>query len=146
MADRLQEVERRLEMAEAENKRKDKVLRKSFQELEEAEEEVQSYRTQVDRYAADTERIKLQCEHWALESLREECVGQLKFLQSQTEKECERTDSWVAELKQRVEGENWGYRECIEALEGELYQQRACAKPHDPYSCFDSECDTNSGL
>ena len=39
-----------------------------------------------------------------------------------------------------------GYRECTEALEGELYQQRSCAKPHDPYSCFDSECDTNSGL
>ena len=149
MAERLQELERRLEMAEAENKRKDEQLRRSFQELEEAGAEMQSYQTQVDRYAAEIERVKLQCElekHRALESLREEHTGQLKFLQSQTEREHERTDNWIAELKERVERENQGYRERIEALEGELYRQRSCAKPHDPYSCFDSECDTNSGL
>ena len=149
MADRLQELERRLEMAETENKRKEEELRRSYQELQEAGEEIQSYQTQVDRYAAEMERVKLQCElekHRALESLREEHAGQLKFLQSQTERERERTDSWIAELKERVERENQGYKERIEALEGELYQQRAYAKPCDPYSCFDSECDTNSGL
>ena len=36
MSDRLQELERRLEMAEAQNMRKDEQLRRSFQELEEA--------------------------------------------------------------------------------------------------------------
>ena len=76
----------------------------------------------MDRYVAEIERVKLQCElekHRALDSLREEHMGQFKFLQSQTERERERTNSWIKEC---VERENQGYRECIEALEGELYQ------------------------
>ena len=55
MSDRLQELERRLGMAEAENQRKDEQLRRSFQELEEAVVEIWSYQTQVDRYAAERE-------------------------------------------------------------------------------------------
>ena len=80
LTDRVQELERRLELAEAGNKRKDEELKKSLKELEEAGTEIQSYQTQVDRYAAELERIKLQCElerHRALESLREEHAGHL---------------------------------------------------------------------
>ena len=72
MSDRLQELERRLEMAEGENKRKNEQLRKSFQELEEVGVEIQSYQTQADSCAAEIEGVMLQCElekHWALESL-----------------------------------------------------------------------------
>ena len=90
MADRLQELERRLEMTEAENKGKDEQLRRYFQELKKTGVEIQSYQTQVDRYSAEIERVKVQCEleeHRALESLREEHVGQRKFMQSQTKRE-----------------------------------------------------------
>ena len=149
MAERLQELERRLEMAEAENKEKDEELRRSFQELEKAGAEIQSYQTQVDRYASEIERVKVQGElekHRALEVLREEHVGQLKFIQSQTERERERTDNWISELKEQMERENRDYRERIETLESELCQQQTCTKAHNPYSYFDSECDTNSGL
>ena len=147
--DRLQELESRLQMAEAESKRKDEELRLSHQELESAGTEIQSCRTQVDRYAAELERVKLQFElekHHALESLREEHAGQLKFLQTQTEREHERTDSWIAELRERMERENQGYVEWIHTLVSELFQQQICAKPHDPYSCSDSEAVTNPGL
>ena len=51
----------------------------------------------------------MQCElekRRALDLLREEHASQLKFLQTQTEREHERTDSWIAELKERVDREN----------------------------------------
>ena len=111
MADRLLELERRLEMAESENRRKDEELRRSSQMLQEAEVEVQTCRSQVDRYAAEIERVKVQCElekHRALDLLRGEHAGQLKFLQTQTERERERIDNWIAELKEWVERENQG--------------------------------------
>ena len=149
LAERLVELERRLEKAEAENRRKDEELRSSYQKLEGAAAEIQSYLNQVDRYAAEIERVKLQGElekHRALDLLREEHTGQLKFLQTQTERERERTDNWITELKERFERENQGYRERIDALEDELYKQQTHPKPHDPYSCLESECDTNSGL
>ena len=94
MADRLLELERRLESAEAESQRKDKELSRSLQKLEEAGVEIQSCQSQVDRYAAEIERVKVQCElekHRALDLLREEHAGQIKFLQTQTERERERT-------------------------------------------------------
>ena len=137
MAERLQELERRLEMAEAENKEKDEELRRSFQELEKAGAEIQSYQTQVDRYASEIERVKVQGElekHRALEVLREEHVGQLKFIQSQTERERERTDNWISELKERMERENRDYRERIETLESELCQQLSYATDSDNQS------------
>lgn len=127
MADRLHELEWRLEMVEAESRRKDEELRRSSQELEKAGEEIQSYQAQMDRYATDIQRVKLQCElekHRTLELLRVEHVGQFKFPQSQTEREREKTDDWIAELKERFQRENQGYRERIEQLEGELYQQQ----------------------
>ena len=79
--ERLMELERRLEKAEAVNRRKDEELRSSYQELEEAAAEIQSYLSQVDRYAAEIEKIKLQGEleeHRVLELIREEHAGQLK--------------------------------------------------------------------
>ena len=51
----------------------------------------------------------MQCElekRRVLDLLREEHASQLKFLQTQTEREHERTDSWIAELKERVDREN----------------------------------------
>ena len=68
--------------------------------IEEAGAKVQSYLSQVDRYAAEMERIKVQCElekHWApIDLLREEHAGQLKFLQTQTERERERTAGFLS--------------------------------------------------
>ena len=64
--------------------RKQKELRRSSQELEEAGKEIRSYQTQADRYAADVERVKLQCElekHRAIESLREEHVDKQRYKQ-----------------------------------------------------------------
>ena len=73
----------------------------------------------MDGYAAEIERVKVQRElekPQALDLLRGEHAGQLKFLQTQTERERERTDSSIAELKERVERENHGYRDRISVL------------------------------
>ena len=53
-------------------------------------------------------------------------MGQLKFMQSLTEREHERTStgSLISELKERMEMENRDYKERIEALESELCQQQ----------------------
>ena len=139
MSDQEEEVsmaDRLLEMAESKNRRKDEELRRSSQMLQEAEVEVQTCRSQVDRYAAEIERVKVQCElekHRALDLLRGEHAGQLKFLQTQTERKRERIDNWIAELKEWVERENQGYRDRIDVLEGELYKRQARPNPHDPY-------------
>ena len=80
MADRLLELERRLGMAESENRRKDEELTTSSQMLQEAEVEVQTCRSQMDRYAAEIERVKVQRElakHRALDLLRGEHAANL---------------------------------------------------------------------
>ena len=45
-----------------------------------------------------------------------------------------------------LRGENAGQLKFLDVLEGELYKQQTCSKYHDPFSCFQSDCDINSGL
>ena len=124
--DQVRDLERRLQIAEQENARKEEVLQKTFRELERAGAEVQSCQRQMDRYAAELESAKLQCElekHRALECLREEHASQLKFMQTQVERERERTDNWVTERESCISSH------CVQSLITLVVQHDPEVKP-----------------
>ena len=145
---RLREAEKQLEKYESENQKKDHELRRTYQQLEAVEAQADSYKEQVDRYASELEGVKVDFElekHRALDSLRAEHAMQFKFLQSQAEREWERTDNWISELRERLEREKEGFMQRIRMLEGELLRYQTQSGHGDPDACFDSGPSTNSG-
>ena len=142
---RLREAERRLELAEA---AKESELRKAYQELDTMSQQAESYKKQMDGYVLELERVKINIElekHRALDSLRVEHASQIKFLQSQAERECERTDNWISELRERIEREKDGLVQRIRMLENDVLQYQIQLKHSNTDECGDPGPITESG-
>ena len=142
---RLQEAERCLELVEA---AKESELSKAYQELDTISQQAESYKKQMDRYVMELEKVKLNIElekHSALDSLRVEHAGQIKLLQPQAERERERTENWISELRERMEREKEGFVQRIRMLENEVLQLQTQLKHSNPDECGDSGPITDSG-
>lgn len=120
---RIQELERRLATAEAECREKDEALEEACGRAEQATQEVRLGKQEIQRLAQNLEHVEMHCElekHRKMEALRQEHAQQLKYERCQWERERERADGWLEEVKSRFESEKMQYEIRIQSLESEL--------------------------
>ncbi len=78
---------------------------------------------EIQRLAQKLEHVEIHCElekHRRMEALRQEHAEQLKYERFQWERERERADGWLEEVKSRFELEKMQYEIRIQSLESEL--------------------------
>lgn len=103
----IQELERRLVSAEADNRRKDQELEQAYHRAGQATEEVELGKEEIQRIAQDLKHGQVQCEleMHEVEALRQEHAEQLKYEHCQWERECTIADNMLEEVKSRFEKE-----------------------------------------
>ena len=129
---RIQELERRLATAEADCRRKDEELEEACGRAEQATQEVRLGKQEIQRLAQNLEHVEMYCElekHRKMEALRQEHAQQLKYERCQWERERERADGWLEEIKSRFESEKMQYEIRIQSLESELALTRQRYSP-----------------
>jgi hypothetical protein len=90
---------------------------------EQATEEVKLGKQEIQRLVQNLEHVEIHCElekHRKMEALRQEQAEQLKYERCQWERERERADGWLEEVKSRFELEKMQYEIRIQSLESEL--------------------------
>lgn len=128
---RIQELERRLASAEADNRKKDEELEQAYHRAGQATEEVELGKQEIQRLAQNLEHVQMHCElemHRKVEALRQEHAEQLKYERCQWERERTRADGWLEEVKSKFELEKVQYEMRIQSLESDL----ALAKRYSP--------------
>ena len=90
---------------------------------EQATQEVRLGKQEIQRLAQNLEHMEMHCElekHRKMEALRQEHAQQLKCEHCQWERDRERADVWLEEIKSRFESEKMKYEIRIQSLESEL--------------------------
>ena len=146
---RIQELKSRLATAEADCRRKNEELEQAYRRAEQATEEVELGRQEIQRLAQNLEHVEMHCElekHRKMEALRQEHAEQLKYKRCKWERERERADGWLEEVKSRFELEKVQYEMRIQSLESELTFAKQRYSPERELECKHSSEECGPGL
>ncbi len=129
---RVEELETQLLAATTALAEKDRDLRKAQQGIHGAQEELEQQRQQVGQLQNElsTQQLKFEVEkHRETDTVRRECQQQLLYERQQHERESERADVWIRDIRGRFELEKQQLLERMQALE-----RKPCGTDERTYS------------